>query len=77
MEEGYYGSTNIELFIHALEYESFEDFFNDNPGAEDALMSWIESVPDFNEMLSQKGLLEAKKEDMNESMFPMLKRIIK
>jgi hypothetical protein len=77
MEEGYYGSTNIELFIHALEYESFEDFFNDNPGAEDALMNWIESVPDFNEILSQKGLLEAKKEDMNESMFPMLKRILK
>ena len=77
MEEGYYGSTNIELFIHALEYESFEDFFNDNPGAEDALMSWIESVPDFNEMLSQKGLLEAKKENIKESMFPMLKRILK
>ena len=77
MEEGYYGSTNIEIFIHALGYESFEDFFNDNPGAEDALMEWIEGVPDFRKMLMQKGMMEAKKEDMDEAMFPMLKRITK
>jgi hypothetical protein len=77
MEEGYYGNTNVENHIQALGYDSFEDFFNDNPGGEDALMNWIESVPDFRKMLMQKGMMEAKKEDMDEAMFPMLKRITK
>lgn len=68
MEEGYYGNTNVEIFIHSLGYESFEDFFNDNPGAEDALVDWIESVPEFRKMLMQKGMMEAKKnkEEMDE-----------
>ena len=62
IKEGYYGNTNVESHIQALGYDSFDDFFSDNPGGEDALMNWIESVPDFRETLTQQGLLEAKKE---------------
>jgi hypothetical protein len=62
MEEGYYGSTNVETFINVLGYESFEEFLNDNPGAEDALIEWIESIPEFRKMLMQKGMMESKKE---------------
>lgn len=62
MEEGYYGSTNVESHIQALGYDSFEDFFSDNPGGEDALISWIESVPEFKKTLMDQGVLEAKKE---------------
>ena len=54
VKEGYYGNTNVESYIQTIGYESFEDFFNDNPGAEDALISWIESVPDFRKMLNSK-----------------------
>lgn len=58
MNEGYYGTTNIESYIDTLGYESFENFFNDNPGAEDALISWIESISDFRNKLKDSGLLE-------------------
>ena len=75
MEEGYYGNTNIEIFIHSLGYDSFEDFFNDNPGAEDALVDWIESVPEFRKMLMQKGMMEAKKdkEEIDENFIHRMK----
>jgi len=58
MKEGYYGTTNIEIYIQTLGYDSFEDFFNDNPGAENALMDWIESVPEFNKILGDADLNE-------------------
>ena len=58
VKEGYYGTTNIESYIQTLGYDSFEDFFNDNPGAENALMDWIESVPEFDKMLGDAGLNE-------------------
>jgi len=58
VEEGYYGTTNIESYIQTLGYDSFEDFFNDNPGAENALMDWIESIPEFDKILGDAGLNE-------------------
>jgi hypothetical protein len=75
MEEGYYGNTNVENHIQALGYDSFEDFFNDNPGGEDALMNWIESVPDFRKMLMQKGMMEVKKdkEEIDENFIHRMK----
>lgn len=56
IQEGYYGTTNVESYIDALGYESFEDFFNDNPGAEDALVKWIESISEFRNKLKTQEL---------------------
>lgn len=58
LKEGYYGTTNVESYIDAIGYDSFEDFFENNPGGEEALISWIESVPDFRETLTNSGILE-------------------
>ena len=58
VKEGYYGTTNVESYIDALGYESFEDFFGDNPGAETALMNWIESISEFRNKLMDSGMLE-------------------
>ena len=62
MKEGYYGNTNVENYIKTIGYDSFEEFFNDNPGGEEALISWIERVPEFRKMLMQQGMMEAKEE---------------
>jgi hypothetical protein len=78
MEEGYFGANNeVEELIDALEYETIDEFINDNPGVVTAILDWAAGVPEFKAKMEVSGLLEAKKEDMNESMFPMLKRIIK
>lgn len=58
VKEGYYGTTNVESYVDALGYESFEDFFGDNPGAETALMNWIESISEFRNKLMDSGMLE-------------------
>jgi hypothetical protein len=75
MKEGYYGTTNVENYIQTIGYESFEDFFNDNPGGEEALISWIESVPEFRKMLMQQGMMEAKKdkEEIDENFIHRMK----
>jgi hypothetical protein len=75
MKEGYYSTTNVENHIQTLGYDSFEDFFSDNPGGEEALISWIESVPEFRKMLMQQGLMEAKKdkEEMDEAFVRQMK----
>jgi hypothetical protein len=78
MEEGYFGANNeVEELIDALEYETIDEFINDNPGVVTAILDWAAGVPEFRAKMETSGLLEAKKEDMNESMFPMLKRILK
>ena len=78
VKEGYFAANNeVEELIDALEYETMDEFFNDNPGAVEAIMSWATSVPEFRQKMMDVGLLEGKKEDLNESMFPMLKKIIK
>jgi len=78
MEEGYFGANNeVEELMDALEYETIDEFINDNPGVVTAILDWAASVPEFKAKMEISGLLEAKKEDMNESMFPMLKRILK
>ena len=63
VKEGYYGSTSIEDTITKIGYESFEDFFTDNPGGEEALQEWIEGIPEF------RGMLGIEDEDMNEATF--------
>jgi hypothetical protein len=78
MEEGYFGANNeVEELIDALEYETIDEFINDNPGVVTAILDWAASVPEFKAKMETSGLLEAKKEDMDEAMFPMLKRITK
>ena len=56
VKEGYYGNTNVESYISAIGYNSFEEFFSDNPGGEEALMSWIESIPEFKTQLMDSGM---------------------
>jgi hypothetical protein len=78
MEEGYFGANNeVEELIDALGYETMDEFFSDNPGVITAILDWAAGVPEFRRKMIDNGLLEAKKENMNESMFPMLKKILK
>ena len=82
MEEGYFGANNeVEELAFALGYDSTDEFFKDNPGAVDVVMDWAQSIAakdnEWKEMLIAADLLEGKKEDLNESMFPMLKKILK
>ena len=41
-KEGYYENTALEQEIKQYGYENFEDFFNDNPGAEEAVFNFID-----------------------------------
>ena len=60
VKEGFYGSSDIEDVTYALGYSDPYEFFQDNPGAIDALMSWVESVPEFRDMLKDTDLLQEK-----------------
>ena len=51
VQEGFYGDTEIEKIINLLEYDDFEHFFSDNPGAQDLVIGWINQVPEFREAL--------------------------
>jgi len=73
MKEGYYGTTNVENYIQTIGYESFEEFFNDNPGGEEALISWIESIPEFRKMLMRQGMLDDNEEEIDENFINKMK----
>jgi hypothetical protein len=77
INEGFYGNSELEELANILGYDSIDDFFQDNPGAVEVVLDWAQSIPEFMEKLRDNDLLEAKKENMNESMFPMLKKILK
>jgi len=67
MEEGYYGAnTEVEDLAYALDYEGYDTFFQDNPGAVTAVLDWAASIPEFRAKMHIGGLLEAKKEDIKE-----------
>ena len=51
VKEGYYGTSDIENITNSLGYSDLNEFFNDNPGAKDALISFIENVPEFRKSL--------------------------
>ena len=69
MEEGYFGANNeVEELIDTLGYETMDEFFSDNPGVITAILNWASSVPEFKTKMIDNGLLEAKKENMNESL---------
>jgi hypothetical protein len=73
MKEGYYGTTNVENYIQTIGYESFEEFFNDNPGGEEALISWIESVPEFRKKLMRQGMMDNNEEEIDENFIHRMK----
>jgi len=58
VKEGFYGSSDIEDVTYALGYSDPYKFFEDNPGAIDALMDWIENIPEFRDMLKDADLME-------------------
>ena len=58
LNEGYYGSSDIDNIASTLGYDDIDSFFNDNPGAVDAIMQWAETVPDFGRMLQDAGMIE-------------------
>jgi hypothetical protein len=58
LEEGFYGSSNIENITNALGYSDPYEFFEDNPGAVSSILDWAENVPEFREMLQDADLLQ-------------------
>jgi hypothetical protein len=58
LSEGFYGPGGVESITNALGYSDPYEFFEDNPGAVDALLDWAENVPEFNEMLQDADLLQ-------------------
>ena len=42
-----YGSSDIDELIGAIGYRALEHFFEDNPGAHQALDEWLRTVPEF------------------------------
>jgi hypothetical protein len=58
LSEGFYGSSDIEDVTNALGYSDVYEFFQDNPGAIDAVMDWVESIPEFGKMLRDADLLQ-------------------
>ena len=58
VNEGYYGSSDIDNIVSTIGYDDIDSFFNDNPGAVDAIIQWAETVPDFERMLQDAGMIE-------------------
>jgi len=77
INEGFYGNSELEELANILGYDSIDDFFQDNPGAVEVVLDWAQSIPEFMEKLRDNDLMENKKPNLNESMFPMLKKILK
>ena len=58
IREGFYGSSDIEDVTYALGYSDPYEFFQDNPGAIDAVISWVESIPEYRDRLKDANLME-------------------
>ena len=58
MGEAFLLDTGIEDIADALGYDSITHFFEDNPGAVDAVMDWVQSVPEFGKVLRDADLME-------------------
>ncbi len=58
LKEGFYGPGSVESVANALGYSDVYEFFEDNPGAVDAVLDWAEMVPEFNEMLQDADFLQ-------------------
>ncbi len=47
-------SSSMDTLINAIGYDDFDEFFDDNPGAVEALSDWIISIPEFVKKLQQE-----------------------
>ena len=68
VNEGYYGSSDIDNIVSTIGYDDIDSFFNDNPGAVDAIIQWAETVPDFERMLQDAGMIEEDEDMMQEGI---------
>ena len=58
MGEAFLLDTEIEDIADALGYDSISHFFEDNPGAVDAVMDWVQGIPEFGKVLRDADLME-------------------
>jgi len=56
--EAFLLDSDIEDIVNALGYSDVYHFFEDNPGAADTIMDWVESIPEFSKMLRDADLRE-------------------
>lgn len=54
IDEGYYGNSDLENTIITLGYDGFEEFFNDNQGAVEAVDEFINSQKAFRDILGRE-----------------------
>jgi hypothetical protein len=74
IKEGYFGANNeVEELIDTLGYESLDEFFNDNPGVVTVILDWAAGVPEFKRKMIDNGLLETKKEELDENFIAKMK----
>jgi len=74
IKEGYFGANNeVEELIDTLGYESLDEFFNDNPGVVTVILDWAAGVPEFKRKMIDNGLLETKKEELDENFINKMK----
>jgi len=58
VNEAFLLDTEIEDIASALGYDDLSHFFEDNPGAVDAVMDWVQGVPEFSKVLRDADLRE-------------------
>jgi hypothetical protein len=74
IKEGYFGANNeVEELIDTLGYESLDEFFDDNPGVVTVILDWAAGVPEFKRKMIDNGLLETKKEELDEDFIAKMK----
>ena len=56
----YSGDSGLEELIEVLGYSDVMDFFEDNSGAVEAVISWAESIPQLRQKMKQAGMTESK-----------------
>jgi hypothetical protein len=55
----YSGDSGLEELIEVLGYSDVMDFFEDNSGAVEAVISWAESIPQLRQKMKQAGMTES------------------
>lgn len=55
----YSGDSGLEELLEVLGYSDVMDFFEDNSGAVEAVISWAESIPQLRQKMKQAGMTES------------------
>ena len=58
LEEAFLLDSDIEDIVNALGYSDIYRFFEDNPGAVDAIYDWVKTVPEYRDKLKDADLKE-------------------